>query len=189
MAMKQVREQYNHKDIETRLREFWESKKIPNKIVNFEVNVRKSGSKKFYLLDGPPYVNQVPHVGNSKTTTMKDIWSKFKQMQGFASWWQPGFDTHGVAIENMVERNLGLKSKKDILNFGVEKFMDEARKLAQGNEKFWLDLYKRMGAWRGYYEPYITFKNYYIESGWWTVKALWEKGMLVRGEKPIHWCA
>jgi len=189
MAMKKVKEQYSHKEVEARLREFWESRKIPNKIVNFEDNMKRSGGKKFYLLDGPPYVNQVPHVGNSKTTAMKDIWSKFKQMQGFSSWWQPGFDTHGLAIENMVERNLGLKSKKDILNFGVEKFMDEARKLAQGNEKFWLELYKRIGAWRGYYEPYITFKNYYIESGWWTVKTLWEKGMLVRGEKPIHWCA
>ena len=189
MALKQVREQYNHKDIERRQRDFWESKKIPNKIVNFEENMKKKGAKKFYLLDGPPYVNQVPHVGNTKTTVMKDIWSKFRQMQGFSSWWQPGFDTHGLAIENMVERNLGLKSKKDILSFGVEKFMEEARKLAQGNEKVWLELYKRMGAWRGYYEPYITFKNYYIESGWWTVKTLWEKGMLVRGEKPIHWCA
>jgi len=183
MTMKEVKGQYIFKEIEDKTRKFWESEKIPQKIVNLDKK-----KKKFYLLDGPPYVNQVPHVGNTKTTTMKDIWSKFKQMQGFSSWWQPGFDTHGLAIENMVERNLGLKSKKDILNFGVEKFMDEARALAQGNEKFWLELYKKMGAWRGYVEPYITFRNYYIESGWWTVKTLWEKGMLVRGEKPIHWC-
>jgi isoleucyl-tRNA synthetase len=183
MSIKEVRNQYNPKELETKWRNFWEAERIPQKIVNLDKK-----KKKFYLLDGPPYVNQVPHVGNSKTTTMKDIWSKFKQMQGFSSWWQPGFDTHGLAIENMVERNLGLKSKKEILNFGVEKFMEEARKLAQGNEKEWLELYKKMGAWRGYVEPYITFKNYYIESGWWTVKTLWEKGMLVRGEKPIHWC-
>lgn len=181
--LKEVKTQYSHKELEDKWREFWEAERIPQKIVNFDKK-----RKKFYLLDGPPYVNQVPHVGNSKTTTMKDIWSKFKQMQGFSSWWQPGFDTHGLAIENMVERNLGLKSKKEIISFGVEKFMEEARKLAQGNEKFWLELYKTMGAWRGYVEPYITFKNYYIESGWWTVKTLWEKGMLVRGEKPIHWC-
>jgi isoleucyl-tRNA synthetase len=183
MTVKEVKGQYKPQELETNWRNFWESEKIPQKIVNFDKK-----KKKFYLLDGPPYVNQVPHVGNAKTTTMKDIWSKFKQMQGFSSWWQPGFDTHGLAIENMVERNLGLKSKKDILKMGIEKFMEEARKLAQGNEKYWLELYKRMGAWRGYYEPYITFKNYYIESGWWTVKTLWEKGMLVRGEKPIHWC-
>lgn len=181
--LKEVRTQYSHKELEEKWRKFWEAEKIPQKIVNLDKK-----KKKFYLLDGPPYVNQVPHVGNSKTTTMKDIWSKFKQMQGFSSWWQPGFDTHGLAIENMVERNLGLKSKKEILNFGVENFMNEARKLAQGNEQFWLELYRRMGAWRGYVEPYITFKNYFIESGWWTVKTLWEKGMLVRGEKPIYWC-
>lgn len=183
MNIKEVRNQYSPREIEDKWRKYWEAEKIPQKIVNLDKK-----KKKFYLLDGPPYVNQVPHVGNTKTTTMKDVWSKFKQMQGFSSWWQPGFDTHGLAIENMVEKNLGLKSKKEILNFGVEKFMEEARKLAQGNEREWLELYKKMGAWRGYVEPYITFKNYYIESGWWTVKTLWEKGMLVRGEKPIHWC-
>ena len=183
MTIKEVKGQYNPKELEERIRQKWESEKIPQKLTKLDPK-----KKKFYLLDGPPYVNANPHVGHVKTTTSKDIWSKFKQMQGFSSWWQPGFDTHGLAIENMLERNIGVKSKKDIQKMGVDKFIEEARKLVEGNEKKWLELYKKIGAWRGYVEPYITFKNYYIESGWWTVKTLWEKGMVVKGEKPIHWC-
>jgi len=167
MMIKEVKGQYNPKELETRVRKNWESNKVIQRLIELD-----SKKKKFYLLDGPPYVNANPHVGHIKTTTAKDIWSKFKQMQGFSSWWQPGFDTHGLAIENMLERNLGLKSKKDIQKMGVDKFIEEARKLVEGNEKKWLELYKRLGAWRGYVEPYITLKNYYIESGWWTVKTL-----------------
>ncbi len=181
--VKEVRGQYNPKELEHRIREYWESNKIPNRLTNFNAKKRK-----FYLLDGPPYANADPHVGHVKTTTIKDIWSKFKLMQGFSSWFQPGFDMHGLPIENMVEKKLGIKSKQDIEMMGVEKFIEECKRFATGNEQNWLSMYKQLGAWRGYLEPYITFKNYYIESGWWTVKQLFDKGMLVMGDKSIHWC-
>lgn len=181
--MKEVKGQYNPKELEQRIREYWESNKIPQKLTKLDPK-----KKKYYLLDGPPYANADPHVGHVKTTTMKDIWSKFKLMQGFSSWFQPGFDMHGLPIENMVEKNLGVKSKQDIEMMGVEKFIEECRKFATGNEEKWLEIYRKLGAWRGYVEPYITFKNYYIESGWWTVQQMSEKGMLVTGDKSIHWC-
>lgn len=181
--VKEVRGQYNPKEIENRVKEYWEKNKIPNRLMSFDPK-----KKKFYLLDGPPYANADAHVGHVKTTSLKDIWSKFKLLQGFSSWFQPGFDMHGLPIENMVEKKLGIKSKQDIEMMGVEKFIEECRRFATGNEEKWLDMYRQLGAWRGYIEPYITFKNYYIESGWWTVKQLFDKGMLVQGEKSIYWC-
>lgn len=88
MTIKEVKGQYNPKELETRVRLNWEKDKIPQKMTKF--NPKK---KKFYLLDGPPYANAPPHVGHIKTTTIKDIWSKFKLMQGYSSWFQPGFNT------------------------------------------------------------------------------------------------
>ncbi len=181
--IKEVKGPYNPKELEKRIREHWEKNKIPNKLTKLDPK-----KKKFYLLDGPPYANADAHVGHVKTTTLKDIWSRFKLMQGFTSWFQPGFDMHGLPIENMVEKKLGIKSKQDIEMMGVDKFLEECKRFASGNEEKWLEMYRKLGAWRGYLEPYITFKNYYIESGWWTVKQLFEKGMLVMGDKSIHWC-
>ncbi len=177
-------EYYNHKAIENKILNFWESNKIPRIITRFDKK-----KKKFYLLDGPPYVNAEPHVGHIKTTTLKDIWSKFKFMQGFSSWFQPGFDCHGLPIENMVEKELGLTSKKDIEEkVGIENFMKKCEEKARGNEKIWLELYKKLGAWRGWVNPYLTVENYYIQSAWWTFKKMAEKGMLYQGEKPTYWC-
>ena len=104
---------YNPKEVEERVQKFWEERKIPEKIVKFD-----HSKPKFYLLDGPPYVNNVPHVGHIKTTTFKDIWGKFKFMQGYAVWFQPGFDCSGLPIENAVEKKLGIKTKKEWLSRG-----------------------------------------------------------------------
>ncbi|MFH1294962.1 MAG: isoleucine--tRNA ligase, partial [Candidatus Aenigmatarchaeota archaeon] len=144
---------------------------------------------KFYLLDGPPYVNGVPHVGHAKTTVFKDIWGRFKYMQGFVVWFQPGFDCGGLPIENKVEEKLGIGSKAEIEKVvGLDKFIGECKALAKGNESQWLDFYKEIGAWRGGIDPYLTSENYYLESGWWTVKQWYEKGLLVEGQRPGFWC-
>jgi isoleucyl-tRNA synthetase len=180
--MAEVSPYYNPKAIEKKVRDFWEKNRIPQKLAH------KKG-KKFYLLDGPPYVNQIPHVGHIKTTTMKDIWAKFKLMQGFRVWLQPGFDCHGLPIETMIEKELGITSKKQIEEMGIKKFCNACKEHAEDKKDEWLQLYKSLGAWRGWFEPYLTYKNYYIQSGWWTVKKLFEKGMLVLGEKPTFWCS
>ncbi|MEM0333214.1 MAG: isoleucine--tRNA ligase, partial [Candidatus Aenigmatarchaeota archaeon] len=173
------------KQLEDKIRKFWEEKKIIEKLTDWERNKNKP---KFYLLDGPPYVNAEPHVGHVKTRVFKDVWNKYMLMNGHFVWFQPGFDCHGLPIENMVEKQLGLKSKKDIEKFGVDNFIEECRKKARGNEKVWMNLYLKIGDWRGYFKPYMTLENYYIESGWWTIKEMWKKGMLYQGEKPTYWC-
>lgn len=173
---------YEPKEVEKRVQKLWQEKKIPESIVSAK---RK---KKFYLLDGPPYVNASAHVGHVKTTTYKDVWGKFKFMQGHGVWFQPGFDCGGLPIENKVEQKLGLVSKSDIEKVGVGKFIQECRAFARGHESEWLSLYRKIGAWRGYLEPYLTSENYFRESGWWTIKIMFEKGLLARGEKPTFWC-
>ena len=175
---------YDAKSIEGEVREFWRKGKVPGKIVKMDRKRRK-----FYLLDGPPYVNGVPHVGHAKTTVFKDIWGKFKHMQGFAVWFQPGFDCGGLPIENKVEEALGIGSKTEIeKSIGIDRFIQECKKLAKGNEGEWLGFYKNIGAWRGWLDPYLTSENYYLESGWWTVKQWYEKGLLVEGQRPGFWC-
>ncbi len=179
--------QLNPQEVEKKVNDLWTKKHTVEKIVNFEKNAKTM--EKFYLLDGPPYVNAEPHVGHVKTTVFKDVWGKFKYMQGHAVWFQPGFDCGGLPIEHKVEEKLGVKTKDDIEKMGIDKFIQECSAFARGNEPSWLTLYKQIGAWRGWLDPYLTSDNSYLESGWWTIKQLYEKGMLIEGERPGFWCS
>ena len=97
---------YNQIEIEKQILEFWEKNKIPQRL-----GEQRPNAKRFFLLDGPPYANAQPHVGHVKTTVCKDIWSRYKQMRGFSSYFQAGFDCHGLPTEVMVEKELGIQSK------------------------------------------------------------------------------
>ncbi len=174
---------YDPKDIEKTVQKMWQEKKVPQKIVKMDWK-----RKKFFLLDGPPYVNGIPHVGHAKTTVYKDVWGRFKKMQGYSVWFQPGFDCGGLPIENKVEKEMGIKSKTQIEEIGVDKFIEACKAFAKGNEPLWLNYYKKIGAWRGWLEPYLTSENYYLESGWWTIKKWFEKGLFVEGHRPGFWC-
>ncbi len=175
---------YDQKAIEAEITAMWEKEGIPTKI-----SQQRVGKKTFFLLDGPPYANAQAHVGHVKTTTCKDIWSRFKLMQGFDSLFLPGFDCHGLPTEVMVEKELGIKSKSELEKIGIKKFDEMCLEKVTNTEKAWVAYYRNLGAWRAYYEPYFTYKDSYIESGWWTAKQLYDKGLMVEGEKPIHWCS
>ncbi len=175
---------YDSKRVEQQVLEFWRAAEIPKKL-----SLHRKSAKKFFVLDGPPYVNALPHVGHAKTTTYKDVWTRFAFMQGFDCLVQPGFDCHGLPVEVIVERELGVKSKREIEErIGIKKFDEACLNKILNNERVWMRMYERLGAWRAFFEPYFTYKNYYIESAWWTLKRLHEKGFLTRGVKPIHWC-
>ncbi|MEM1535057.1 MAG: isoleucine--tRNA ligase [Candidatus Pacearchaeota archaeon] len=145
--------------------------------------------KKFYFLDGPPYANDVPHIGHIKNFIIKDLVLRQKAMQGYKIFFKPGFDTHGLPIENAVEKKLGLKSKKDIENLGVDRFLKICRENATLNKDLWLIVYKLYGFVFHNIEPYLTYNNSYIESAWWTFKRLWEKGLVYKGTRPVHFCS
>ncbi len=174
---------YEPKKIEDGVRRYWEEKRIPQRLAE-----HRKGKEKFFLLDGPPYINAMPHVGHVKTTTCKDIWTRFKYMQGFDAYVQPGFDCHGLPVEVIVENELGVRAKKDIERLGIDKFDAACLAKILNNEKIWMSVYRDLGALRAYFEPYFTYKNYYIESAWWTLKRLQERGFLYEGKKAIHWC-
>jgi isoleucyl-tRNA synthetase len=174
---------YNPKVIEERILSLWNRSRLPERI-----REAREGAKKFYFLDGPPTLNDVPHIGHSRIAISKDILVKFKFMQGFDVWLQPGFDCHGLPVETKVEKELGINSKSDIEKIGVDKFISACLSKILNNEGKWLDFYKQTGIWIGWFKPYFTYKNEYIESAWWTFKELHKKGLLVRGEKPVFWC-
>ncbi|MBI5226712.1 isoleucine--tRNA ligase [Candidatus Micrarchaeota archaeon] len=175
--------QYQPQELEAEIRAYWTANKTYQNMAD-----RRKGRKTFYFLDGPPYVNASPHVGHVKTTTCKDIWTRLRYMQGFDAKMQAGFDCHGLPVEVMVEKELGVQSKQDIEKMGIDKFDALCLQKVENNEKIWMSIYQDIAALKGHFEPYFTYKPDYIQSAWWTLKQLHEKGLLVEGNKSIHWC-
>ena len=144
---------------------------------------------KFYFLDGPPYVTNPPHVGTAWNKTLKDVLIRFWRMRGYNVHDQPGYDCHGLPIEVMVEKNLKLSSKKDIENvIGIDRFIAECKKYAADNVEAQTRVFKDLGIWMDWDNPYITYHDNYIESVWWTVKEAERKHLLYKGVKVVHWC-
>ncbi|MBU2639749.1 MAG: isoleucine--tRNA ligase [Nanoarchaeota archaeon] len=174
---------YQFKEVEEEIRKNWKKIKLLDKLEK-----KNSKGKNYFLLDGPPYANFVPHVGHIRNTVLKDLNIRLAFMKGRNVFFQPGFDTHGLPIENMVEKKLGLKSKKDIEKLGIGKFTAECKKWAAINKDLWMKVYDLLGSWYSWKEPYLTYENYYLESGWWTFKNLWEKDLIYEGKKAVTWC-
>ncbi len=165
------------------MRSLWREKKLLEKL-----NAKRKDGDKYFLLDGPPYANYVPHVGHIRNTVYKDLYIRWEFMKGKNVLFQPGFDTHGLPIENMVEKKLNLKSKKDIQKLGISNFMKTCRESAALNKDLWMEVYDLLGSWYSWKEPYLTYENSYIESTWWSFKKLWDKGLAYEGKKPVFWC-
>ncbi len=180
---------YNTQEVEKEIQEFWDRNKIYDKLIA-RAGAGKAGKagKKYWFLDGPPYANAIPHVGHIKNTVFKDLIIRMKFMKGFNVLFEPGFDTHGLPIENIVEKKLALNSKKDIEKFGIAKFMRECRDNAAVNKELWMNVYKKLGSLYSLKEPYLTYEDYYIESGWWSFYEMYKKGLVYEGEKPVMWC-
>lgn len=174
---------YSFKEAEREILEYWRKINLLEKI-----NKKNKNGDGYFLLDGPPYANDVPHVGHIRNTVYKDFCLRLAQMKGFNVLFQPGFDTHGLPIENKVERELNLKSKKDIKKLGVSKFTAECKKWAITNKDLWIAIYDGLGSWYSWKEPYLTYNNSYILSAWWAFKRMWEKNMVYEGKKPVFWC-
>jgi len=175
---------YDFKKVEEEIRRFWDKIKLLERL-----HKKNSKGKNYFLLDGPPYANFVPHVGHIRNTVYKDLNIRLAFAKGYNVFFQPGFDTHGLPVENIVEKKLGLKSKKDIEKLGVNKFTSECKKLAATNKDLWMEVYDLLGSWYSYKEPYMTFENSYLESAWWSFKEMWKNGLVYEGKKPVFWCS
>jgi len=180
--MKKMLEQYS-REKEEQIKKFWKSKKIPEK-------ARKANAKgkKFFMVDGPPYATGHIHMGTALNKILKDVTIRHKRMQGFNVRDQPGYDTHGLPIENKVEQKLGFKTKKEIEDYGVKKFVDECRSYATEFIDVMNEEFDNLGVWMDWKNPYLTLKNEYIEAVWWTFKKADEKGLLYLGKYSVHVC-
>jgi isoleucyl-tRNA synthetase len=168
---------------EEKILDFWERKKIPEKARNL-----RKGKKKFFFMDGPPYATGFIHLGTAKNKILKDCYIRFFRMLGYDVWDQPGYDTHGLPIENKVEKKLGFKRKADIEAFGIENFIKECEKFATQFIDVMNKQFANLGVWMNWKNPYLTLTNDYIEGAWATFKKGFEKGLLFKGKYPVHVC-
>lgn len=142
----------------------------------------------FSFLEGPPTANAPPGLHHLEVRTFKDIICKYKFMNGFSVPRKGGWDTHGLPVEVQVEKNLGLKSKKEVLEYGMDKFIKKCRESVFSNISDWEKSTEELGYWIDLKNPYVTLDNDYIESIWWSLKELYKKDLLYEGFKVVPFC-
>jgi len=162
---------------------FWKDKDTFKK----SLEIRK-GSPRFNFYEGPPTANGKPHAGHVLPRIYKDLFPRYKTMQGYYVPRKAGWDTHGLPVELEVEKELGINSKQEIEKYGIEEFNKKCRESVFRYEKEWRLFTERIGFWIDMDNPYITLSNDYIESVWWLLKKIWEKGLLYKGYKIVPWC-
>ncbi|PIU21525.1 MAG: isoleucine--tRNA ligase [Candidatus Diapherotrites archaeon CG08_land_8_20_14_0_20_34_12] len=181
--MAETLQEYNLEK-EKEILEFWKKNKIPEKVKELS----SKNKKNYYFMDGPPYATGHIHMGTALNKILKDIAIRSKRMQGHNVFCRAGYDTHGLPIEHKVEKELGIKNKQEIEEFGVQKFVDACRKFATEHIDTMNAEFLNLGAWLDFSNPYLTLSNEYIEAIWWTFKKAEEKGLLFLGKYPIHAC-
>lgn len=179
---KKVPTSLNFEEREHDIIKFWEDKKV------FERSTRAEGAPVFTFYDGPPTANGKPHIGHILTRVMKDIVPRYKTMKGYRVLRKAGWDTHGLPVELEVEKMLGIDGKPQIEKYGVEPFVEECKKSVWKYENLWKDMSNRVGFWADMENPYVTYHNEYIESVWWALKQIWDKGLLYKGYKIVPYC-
>ncbi len=175
---------YDPKEVEKEVLEFWEK----NEIYEKAKEIVKKG-KEFYFLDGPPYVSGKVHLGTAWNKALKDTFLRYKRKRGFNVFDRAGYDMHGLPIEHATEKELGLKDKKDIEEFGIENFIKACRELAIRNMKIMNNDFKRLGVWMDFTNAYQTISRDFMLGEWWLIKKAHEKGRLYEDYKTMHWCA
>ena len=161
----------------------WKEKDIIKK--NFNMN---EGKRYFTFYDGPPTANGKPHVGHIETRVMKDIIPRYKVMKGYKVIRKAGWDTHGLPVELEIEKKLGISGKEQIEDYGVENFVKECKESVFTYVHMWEEMTNKVGYWVDMENPYVTYHNDYIESVWWALKQMWEKGLLYEGHKVMPYC-
>ena len=163
--------------------EFWKQNKI------FEKSVEKNkGKESFSFYDGPPTANGKPHIGHILTRVMKDIIPRYKTMKGYYVARKAGWDTHGLPVELEVEKLLGIDGKPEIEKYGIEPFIKKCKESVWKYKGEWEKMSDRVGYWVDMDNPYITYDDNYIESVWWAVKTIADKGLIYKGHKIVPYC-
>lgn len=142
----------------------------------------------FTFYDGPPTANGKPHIGHILTRVIKDLIPRYKTMKGYKVLRKAGWDTHGLPVELEVEKQLGISGKPQIEDYGVEPFIKKCKDSVFTYESLWRNMSDRVGYWADMDNPYVTYHNDYIESVWWALKQIWDKGLLYKGHKIVPYC-
>ena len=165
-------------EIEENITKFWEKNKTFEKSVE-----ERSGDKEYIFYDGPPFATGVPHHGHILGLTVKDLFPRYYTMKGYKVDRKWGWDCHGLPVENIVEKELGIKNKKEIETMGITKFNDEARSKVLYYASEWKKTVRKMGKWIEFDNSYKTMDQTYLESVWHIFKTLYDKGYVYEGKK------
>ncbi len=173
----------NFVDREKKIEKFWEE----NKIFEKSMDDRKKGPT-YIFYDGPPTANGKPHIGHVLTRVIKDMIPRYRTMKGYMVPRKAGWDTHGLPVELEVEKMLGLDGKEQIEEYGLEPFINHCKESVWKYKGMWEDFSATVGFWADMDNPYVTYHDSFIESEWWALKQIWDKGLLYKGYKIVPYC-
>ncbi len=173
----------NFVEREKQVEKFWDD----NHIFQKSMDSRKEGPT-YTFYDGPPTANGKPHIGHVLTRVIKDMIPRYRTMKGYMVPRKAGWDTHGLPVELEVEKMLGLDGKEQIEQYGLEPFIEHCKESVWKYKGMWEDFSGTVGFWADMEHPYVTYHNDFIESEWWALKQIWEKGLLYKGFKIVPYC-
>ena len=173
----------NFVEREKKVEKFWAEQKIFEK----SMDIRKD-SPIYTFYDGPPTANGQPHIGHVLTRVIKDMIPRYRTMKGNMVPRKAGWDTHGLPVELEVEKLLGLDGKEQIEEYGLEPFIAHCKESVWKYKGMWEDFSSTVGFWADIDDPYVTYHNSFIESEWWALKQIWDKGLLYKGFKIVPYC-
>ena len=180
---KKVETDQNFVQREKEIEAFWRDNKI------FEKSIKQhEGDRGYTFYDGPPTANGKPHIGHVLTRVIKDMIPRYRTMKGYNVPRKAGWDTHGLPVELEIEKELHLDGKEQIEAYGLEPFIEKCKESVWKYKGMWEDFSRTVGFWADMEHPYVTYHNSYIESEWWALKQIWEKGLLYKGFKIVPYC-
>ena len=180
---KKVSTDMNFVEREKETQKFWKENEI------FEKSMKiREGNPQYMFYDGPPTANGKPHIGHVLTRVIKDMIPRYRTMKGYEVPRKAGWDTHGLPVELEVEKALGLDGKDQIENYGVEPFIKKCKESVWKYKGMWEDFSGTVGFWADMDDPYVTYDDNFIESEWWALKKIWDKGLLYKGFKIVPYC-
>ena len=183
MLYDKVSANLNFIEREKAVEKFWED----NQIFEKSIDSRRNG-RTYTFYDGPPTANGKPHIGHVETRAFKDMIPRYHAMKGCMVPRKAGWDTHGLPVELEVEKKLGLDGKEQIEQYGLEPFIKECKESVWKYKGMWEDFSNTVGFWADMDNPYVTYDNSFIESEWWALKQIWDKGLLYKGFKVVPYC-
>ena len=170
--------------LEAEVLQFWRTEKIYEQSLE-----RRAQAPRFVFFEGPPTANGMPHPGHCLTRAIKDLFPRYRTMRGYLCERKAGWDTHGLPVEVEVCKELGIHSKEEIENYGVEPFIQKCQQSVWRYMQEWERLTERLGFWIHLEEAYVTYHQSYVESVWWSLKNLFDRGLLYQGYKIVWWWA